>query len=131
MLLTVIVQASPGHQVVDPGVPRDMGGFDFARVELTGVPGIDLALDVLDGDGKRLMTINDGGPGEYEVIPNVGVDPGRTYYFRVREAGARLFVVSFSGDRCVSSAQRGRHFGTRIRPRENPLRFSATPPTGR
>jgi hypothetical protein len=73
---------------MDPGAPRDMGGFDYARVELTGVPGIDLALDVLDGDGKRLMTVNDGGPGEYEVIPNVGVDPAHTYYFRVHEAGA-------------------------------------------
>jgi hypothetical protein len=73
---------------MDPGSPRDMNvGFDYARVELTGVPGIDLALDVLDGDGKRLMTVNDGGPGEYEVIPNVGVDPAHTYYFRVHEAG--------------------------------------------
>src|SRR5947208_9966965 len=57
---------------MDPGAPRDMGGFDYARVELTGVPGIDLAIDVLDGDGKRVMTVNDGGPGEYEVIPNLG-----------------------------------------------------------
>lgn len=73
---------------MDPNAPRDMGGFDYARVELTGVPGIDLALDVLDGDGKRLVTVNDGGPGEYEVIPNVGVDPARTYYLRVHEAGA-------------------------------------------
>ena len=72
---------------MDPGVPRDMGGFDYARVELTGVPGIDLAIDVLDGDGKRVMTVNDGGPGEYEVIPNVGVEPAHTYYFRVHEAG--------------------------------------------
>ena len=73
---------------MDPNAPRDMGGFDYARVELTGVPGIDLAVDVLDGDGKRLVTANDGGPGEYEVIPNVGVDPAHTYYLRVREVGA-------------------------------------------
>jgi len=73
---------------MDPGTPRDMGsGFDYARVELSGVPGIDLALDVLDGDGKRLMTVNDGGAGEPEVIPNVGVDPAHTYYLRVHEAG--------------------------------------------
>jgi len=72
---------------MDPGVPRDMGGFDNARVELTGVPGIDLAIDVLDGDGKRLLTVNDGGPGEYEVVSNVGVEPAHTYYFRVHEVG--------------------------------------------
>jgi hypothetical protein len=72
---------------MDPGAPRDMGGFDVARVELTGVPGLDLAIDVLDGDGKRLLTANDGGPGEYEVIPNVAVEPAHTYYFRVHEVG--------------------------------------------
>jgi hypothetical protein len=74
---------------MDPGAAaRDMGGFDYARVELSGVPGIDLALDVLDGDGKRLLTVNDGAAGEPEVIPNVGVEPAHTYYFRVHEAGA-------------------------------------------
>lgn len=72
---------------MDPGAPRDMG-FDYARVELSGVPGLDLMLEVLDGDGKRLVSVNDGGPGEPEVIPNVGVDPAHTYYVRVREAGA-------------------------------------------
>ena len=73
---------------MDPNPPRDMGGFDTLRVELTGVPGIDLAVDVLDGDGKRLTTGNDGGPGEYEVVPNVAVEPAHTYYLRVREVGA-------------------------------------------
>ena len=72
---------------MDPGAPADLGGFDYARVELSGVPGLDLALDILDGDGKRLMSINDGGPGEPEIMPNVGVDPAHTYYIRVREAG--------------------------------------------
>jgi hypothetical protein len=33
---------------------------------------------VLDGDGKRMMSVNDGGPGVPEVIPNVGVDPAHT-----------------------------------------------------
>ena len=73
---------------MNPGAPHDMGGFDYARVELTGVPGLDLALDVLDGDGKRLLTVNDGAAGEPEVIPNVGVDAAHTYYLRVHEAGA-------------------------------------------
>lgn len=72
---------------MDPNPPRDLG-FDYARVELSGVPGIDLMLEVLDGDGKRLVAVNDGGPGEPEVIPNVGVDAAHTYYVRVREAGA-------------------------------------------
>ncbi|HEX4462519.1 MAG TPA: hypothetical protein VIA18_31295, partial [Polyangia bacterium] len=62
-------------------------GFSYARVELTGVAGLDLVLEVLDGDGKRLVSANDGGPGEPELIPNVGVDPAHTYYVRVHEAG--------------------------------------------
>ncbi len=72
---------------MEAGAPRDMG-FDYARVQLSGVPGLDLMLEVLDGDGKRLTSVNDGGPGEPEVIPNVAVEPAHTYYLRVREAGA-------------------------------------------
>ncbi len=90
---------------MDAAAPRDLGprptagvpsaadnsvAFDYARVELSGVPGLDLALDVLDGDGKRLMSVNDGGPGEPEVMPNVGVDPAHTYYLRVREATGKV-----------------------------------------
>ncbi|HEY2744292.1 MAG TPA: hypothetical protein VGL86_06705 [Polyangia bacterium] len=85
---TIVAKDVDVFSWMDPGAPRDMGGFDYARVELSGVPGIDLALDVLDGDGKRMLTVNDGGPGEPEVIPNVGVDPAHTYYLRVHEAGA-------------------------------------------
>jgi hypothetical protein len=99
---TIVAKDVDVFSWMDPGAPRDLAvrptagapgaadtnvGFDYARVELTGVPGIDLALDVLDGDGKRLMTVNDGGPGDGEIIPNVGVDPAHTYYFRVHEAG--------------------------------------------
>jgi hypothetical protein len=84
---TIVAKDVDVFSWMDPSAPRDMGGFDYARVELSGVPGIDLALDVLDGDGKRMMTVNDGGPGEPEVIPNVGVDPAHTYYLRVHEAG--------------------------------------------
>ena len=99
---TIVAKDVDVYSWIDPAAPRDLGrptagapsaadnavGFDYARVELSGVPGIDLALDVLDGDGKRLMTVNDGGPGEPEVIPNVGVHPAHTYYLRVHEAGA-------------------------------------------
>jgi hypothetical protein len=75
-----------------PGAPAAVdlgaGSFDYARVELSGVPGLDLALEILDGDGKRLWLANDAGPGEPEIAPNVAVDPGHTYYVRVREMGA-------------------------------------------
>jgi len=60
--------------------------FDEARIELSGVPGIDLILDVLDGDGKKIVSVNDAPAGEGEVVPNLGVEPGRTIYLRVRAA---------------------------------------------
>jgi hypothetical protein len=66
------------------GVPRD-AGFDEARIELSGIPGIDLALEIFDGDGKRLWLANDGGPGQPEIVPNLAVTPGHTYYARVHE----------------------------------------------
>jgi hypothetical protein len=74
---------------LQPGAPGDAGAaaFDYARVELSGVPGLDLALEVLDGDGHRLWLANDGGVGEGEIAPNVAVDPAHTYYLRVREVG--------------------------------------------
>lgn len=63
--------------------PND-GGFDEARVEVTGVAGVDLVLEALDGDGKRLWLANDGGDGAGEIIPNLAVSAGHTYYLRVR-----------------------------------------------
>ncbi len=54
-----------------------------ARVELSGVPAIALALDALDGDGNRL-TGGEGGEGEAVVIPDLAVEPGKTYFLRVK-----------------------------------------------
>jgi hypothetical protein len=73
---------------IEGGTPVGDGGlaFDEARVEVTGIPGVDLQLEVLDGDGKRLALANDAPAGEGEVIPNLGVDPGHTYYVRVKAA---------------------------------------------
>jgi hypothetical protein len=78
---------------LQPGTPATtsdasaVSSFDYARVELSGVPGLDLALEILDGDGHRLWLANDGGVGEGEIAPNVAVDPAHTYYLRVREVG--------------------------------------------
>jgi hypothetical protein len=58
------------------------GPFDLARVELTCPPNLKLRLDVYDGDHKKLATV-DGTPGEKAVVPNLAVEPGRTYYARV------------------------------------------------
>ena len=67
-----------------PGSPPPPVAFNEARIELSGVPGLDLQLEALDGDGKRLWLANDAGPGEGEVIANLGVEPGHTYYLKVK-----------------------------------------------
>jgi hypothetical protein len=42
----------------------------------------DLAIELLDGAGERELLVNDGGPGEPEVLPNVSVHGVR--YLRIR-----------------------------------------------
>ena len=75
---------------LEPGAPSIDGGgvgFNEARVELSGVGGLDLVLEVLAGDGTKLWTANDAGVGEPEIVPNLALEPGHTYYLRVRALG--------------------------------------------
>ena len=60
------------------------GELHEARIELTGVPGVDLSLEALDGDGKRLVVASEGAVGEGEIIPSLVLEAGRSYYLRVR-----------------------------------------------
>jgi hypothetical protein len=70
------------------GAAGDAGArFHEARITLGGVAGVDLMLEALDGDGKRLWLANEGAAGEGETIVNLAVEPGSTYYVRVRAAG--------------------------------------------
>jgi serine/threonine-protein kinase len=54
------------------------------RVELTGIPTMDLKLELYDRLGKRIMDSDGGAIGDGEVLPNVRLDPG-DYYIAVRE----------------------------------------------
>jgi hypothetical protein len=60
----------------------------LVAVQLTGVPGVDLVLEVLDGNGELLLGVNDGKAGAGESIPNLGLAAG-TYYVRVRQLGKK------------------------------------------
>ena len=63
------------------------------RAEVTGVPGLDLALDVIRLQPRRkLATANNGKAGAGEVIPNVGVTPGE-YVIVVRPAQKKAAPV--------------------------------------
>ena len=82
---------------VSDGARTDAGiGFRVARVELEGVPELDLSLEVLDGDGKRLWLANDNAEGKGEVISNLVVEPGRTYYVKVRSVTAKAGTQPYS-----------------------------------
>jgi serine/threonine-protein kinase len=54
------------------------------RLQLQGIPNMDLRLALFDGTGGKLAENNEGGPGDTEVIPNQRLDGG-DYYVEVRE----------------------------------------------
>jgi len=55
------------------------------RVDLSGIPGLDLRVDLFDASGgEPIATANRGGPGAAESIPGVLVD-GMVYFVRVSE----------------------------------------------
>jgi hypothetical protein len=77
------------YSFIAGGVPALPDGgvglaFDEARVELGPIPGVDLSLEALDGDGKRLWLASGAGAGQGEVIPNLALEAGHTYYLKVR-----------------------------------------------
>ena len=55
-----------------------------ARLEATPSPELDLSVELVGGDGQRLFVLNDGGPGAAEVVPNLAVAPGQTWFVRLR-----------------------------------------------
>ncbi|MGZ3427325.1 MAG: protein kinase domain-containing protein [Polyangia bacterium] len=54
------------------------------RAELTGIPNMELVLEVFDGTGKKIAEADNGGVGDGEVIPNLKLQPGE-HYIAVRE----------------------------------------------
>ena len=46
------------------------------RVSLGATTDADLVLEVQDGAGKRLLTVDSGPAGTVETVPNLGVEPG-------------------------------------------------------
>jgi serine/threonine-protein kinase len=54
------------------------------RAELTGIPTMDLKLELYDRLGKRIVESDGGAIGDGEILPNVRLTPG-DYYVAVRE----------------------------------------------
>ena len=54
------------------------------RAVVSGVPNMELMLEVFDGTGKRITEADNGGLGDGEIVPNLKVQPGE-HYIAVRE----------------------------------------------
>ncbi|HUS63508.1 MAG TPA: protein kinase [Kofleriaceae bacterium] len=63
-------------------VPR---GAHVLSVRATGVPAIDLKLQVFDSKGQRIAEVDNAGAGEGEELPNLRLDDAGEYYVAVRE----------------------------------------------
>ncbi len=63
-------------------------GGSVLRVELTGIPSMDLKLEIFGSDGQRVGDTDVGGRGSGEVVPNIRLTTG-TYYIAVREVWVR------------------------------------------
>jgi serine/threonine-protein kinase len=62
-------------------------GPQTVRVQVSGIPNMDLALELHDGLGGRITSVDSAGKGGGEGITNWTVDPG-TYFVLVREVWA-------------------------------------------
>ncbi len=68
---------------------RDFFSFSVSapsllRVELSGLPNMELVLEVFDDHGAKVAEANNGGVGDGELVPNLRVDAGE-HYIAVRE----------------------------------------------
>lgn len=63
-------------------IPLDSSAI--LRVELTGVPGINLKMELFDSDGAELLDVNKNKEDEGEIITNEGLTSG-VYFLRIRE----------------------------------------------
>jgi serine/threonine-protein kinase len=57
---------------------------EVLRAELTGIPNMELMLEVFDGTGKKIAEADNGGTGDGEIVPNLKLLPGE-HYIAVRE----------------------------------------------
>ncbi len=62
----------------------DGGEARVLRAEVTGLPNMELMLEVFDGTGKKIVDADNGGVGDGEIVPNLRLKPGE-HYIAVRE----------------------------------------------
>ncbi|MCA9665409.1 MAG: PPC domain-containing protein [Myxococcales bacterium] len=60
------------------------------RATVSGVSGVDLVLEALSAEGKRLARVDNSGEGGGEILVNFAVAPGE-HFFRVRWASSKKY----------------------------------------
>ncbi|MDB4970741.1 MAG: serine/threonine protein kinase [Myxococcales bacterium] len=85
------VKGQVGKRIALEESDRDFYRFRVAggeamvlRAELSGIPNMELMLEVFDAQGKRVAEADNGGVGDGELIPNLKLGPGE-HYIAVRE----------------------------------------------
>lgn len=85
------IKGQIGKRIAVEESDRDFFRFHVAgaaplvlRAELSGLPNMELVLEVFDGAGRKIAEADNGSVGAGEVIPNLRVEPGE-HYVAVRE----------------------------------------------
>lgn len=80
---SLLVQAPTSAE----GAPGEPPGAQELRVQLSSAT--DLQLDIMDGEGRRLVNLDEQKGGESELLGGFSVASGQTLYLRVRPSGRR------------------------------------------
>ncbi len=79
------------------------GGPKVATVVVTGIPDVDLKLELLDAGRKVLQTVNESPAGQPETFPQIPVADGKPAYVRISSANKSFDVER--GYRVVASLE--------------------------
>lgn len=120
-----LVQAPPASS----GAP-DTAAAREVTVVLTGGPTADLALEVLDGEGRRLLSLDERKKGEPESLAGLVLPLGQTLYLRVRPSPRMAGRAEWPGADASYQLlvnERPAPQGSEIEPNDTPEQATAVP----
>ena len=96
-------------------------GPSLLRVELSGLPNMELVLEVFDGQGAKVAEADNGGVGDGEVIPNLRLDAGE-HYIGVRQVwiAGRPATENISDDYSLTATWQPLPTGVEAEPDDSP-----------
>jgi hypothetical protein len=120
-----LVQAPP----TSGGAPDATAARELTVV-LTGGPTADLALEVLDGEGRRLLSLDERKKGEPESLAGLVLPLGQTLYLRVRPSPRMAGRAEWPGADAnyqLLVNERPAPQGSEIEPNDTPEQATAVP----